>query len=344
MTEDLENVHNAMQELLKQSGLPQMPRMKSNLDETSAVEESAELQEEIEPSCDNSPRLSASADALASVPIDSLYRVTGLKYANGTMQSLPTNNATNDFISKGLINLEDADRLTNFYLQRLDRYMYSIGGTYRDLASLRQASPVLTACICTVAALHQPAQDNHLYGICIREFRRLVSSSMFDRRVDRDHLRAMCIGAYWLSDMSWTLSGYAIRRATEVNLDGNYHKVVTDNDIQAVDCMRLWYILYICDQHLSILYGRPSIIRREESSIQGWEDYLSSPATDGSDKRLISQVALLNIIGNVRELFGLDTKEPIPKSFASHMNGFSRQLDQWLGTWSAQLRRTYMWL
>jgi hypothetical protein len=214
--------------------------------------------------------------------------------------------------------------------------MYMIGGSkYQDFESLRRSSPVLTACICTVAALHDP-MSNHLYGVCSREFRRLMAASMFDRRIDKDHMRAMCIGSYWLHDISWTLSGYAIRRATEVNLSNNYHRVIADNNEEAMDCLRIWYILYICDHHLSILYGRPSIVR-EDASISGWEALLKTPVFTESDKRLVSQMALLIIMSNVRELFGPDTGEPIPRAFGQQLTNFSRQIDSWMGYWTTEL-------
>ena len=52
-----------------------------------------------------------------------------------------------------------------------------------------------------------------------------------------------------------------------------------------------------------------------------------------------SQVALLNIIHNIRELFGPDTGEPVPQVYLSQITSFSRQLDQWVGRWSTALPR-----
>jgi hypothetical protein len=241
-----------------------------------------------------------------------------------------------DFINRGLVSVEDADRLVNLYLNRIDHFIYMIGGSkYRSLEALRRGSPILTACICTVAALHDP-MSNHLYGVCNREFRRLMATSMFDRRIDLDHMRAMCIGSYWLHDLSWTLSGYAIRRATEINLSKSFNRVITENSEEAMDCLRIWYLLYICDHHLSILYGRPSLIR-EDASIGGWEELMKSLVFTESDKRLVSQMALLIIMSNVRELFGRDTGEPVPRAFMPQLVNFSRQIDQWMGYWSTEL-------
>jgi hypothetical protein len=137
-------------------------------------------------------------------------------------------------------------------------------------------------------------------------------------------------------DLSWTISGYAIRRAMEINLSSSYHRVLATGDENSMECIRLWYVLYICDRHLSILYGRPSIVR-DEVSITGWEALMRTPAFTEADKRLVSQMALLIIMGNARELFGPDTGEAIPKAFAPQLTSFSRQIDHWMGFWSTEL-------
>lgn len=344
---DLNHIHSALQQVLGKLVLPALPQLQTTSSETTGAspQEDAVYREDPGPSCDNSPRVSPrDENSLPHIPIESLYQITRLRAlrSDDAAEQPPgpltrvSSHPVNDFISNGLVSVDDAERLVNLYLNRIDHFMYKIGGgNYRDLESLRRGSPILTACICTVAALHDP-MSNHLYGVCSREFRRLMAASMFDRRVDRDHMRAMCIGAYWLHDISWTLSGYAIRRATEVDLNKSYHRVLAENNEQAMECIRIWYILYICDRHLSILYGRPSIVR-EDASISGWEELRKSPLFTESDKRLVSQMALLIIMGNVRELFGPDNGEPVPRAFAPHLTNFGRQIDQWMGYWSTEL-------
>ena len=344
-------MHAALQEVLKNLSMPALPKLQSLSADPPVSHDpgdnSDELEdhtiEEVGPTRDNSPRLPPKEDAL--LPIESLYEVTRLRSlrTDDPGESPPNpqphhrgNEAIHDFISRGLVKLGDAELLTHQYLSRLDHYMYGIGGRYKTLEELRRNSEILTVCICTVAALHD-SRANHLYTVCHREFRRLMAASLFDRRLDRDHLRSMVIASYWLSDISWIVSGYGIRRATEVNLNANYARVITEHNEDAADCMRLWYILWICDQHLSILYGRPSSLR-QDACIQGWEAYVESPIATDDDRRLISQVSLLIIMGNVRELFGPDTGEAIPPAFLTQISNFSRQLDQWLGTWTTSIQ------
>jgi hypothetical protein len=347
---DLEHMHAALQDVLGKLSFPSLPPLQSssNGEYVPSPFEDAGESYDPDPSCDNSPRVSPRDDALPHSPIESLYQITRLRAlrsgdTEGESAAQSARNVSEqivDFISQGLISVEDADRLVNLYFHRLDHYIYKIGGSrYGNLESLRRGSPILTAVVCTVAALHDPTTNN-LYNVCNREFQRLMAASMFNRRIDRDYMLAMCVASYWLHDISWTMSGYAIRRATEVNLSSNFHRVIAENKEEAMECMRIWYTLYICDQHLSILYGRASIIR-EDTSILGWEQLMQTSVFTESDKRLVSQLALLIIMNNVRELFGSDTDEPIPRAFGPQLMNYSRQIDQWMGHWTTELTSNY---
>lgn len=360
IVQDLEHMHAALKDLVAKAGMPDIPPLQSaslrdsfgspTNDDNSAVMGvsnqqimGVSRQEENGPSCDNSPKISPDDEGLPYVPIHSLYALTkmrALRSPEETQANQQNSRGRNisDFITRGSVKLEDAERLFALYRDRLDPFMYGVGCRYRSLDELRRRSTVLTAATLTVAALHDPRSD-HTYGQCSSEFKRLMEKSMFERRVDRDYLRAMCVASYWLSDMSWMLSGYAIRRAAECNLHTSHARLLNDPSEEAADCARLWYILYICDQHLATLYGRPSIVQ-EDASIQGWEAFLASPVSNDEDKRLASQVALLGILRSIRELFGPDNGQPIPRVYLNQIAHFNRQLDQWIGHWSNTLLGT----
>jgi hypothetical protein len=344
-------VHSALQEVLSRLSLPPLSPLQttgSAHQDESPPQDIAVGDDEPAPSYDNSPRVSP-IDGHLHVPIESLYQITRLRALRSDnapdpsdpFPAHPPNQPFNDLISHGIISLEDADRLFQLYIHRIDTFMYLVGsGKYRDLERMRRGSAILTAAVLTVAALHDPT-SNHLYVPCSREFRRLVAASMFERRINTDCMRAMCIGAYWLHDISWTMSGCAIRRATEFNLNRNYELVIRENSEDAMDCMRIWYVLYICDHHLSVMYGRQSIIR-EDASILEWEQLLKSPAVTESDRRMVSQMALLIIMSNIRELFGPDTGEQVPRAFVPQLVSFGRRIDQWMGYWTTELMSEHL--
>jgi hypothetical protein len=109
-----------------------------------------------------------------------------------------------DFIARGLISLHNAEKLFQVYQQRLDHYLYSILGEHSTLQSVRKASTTMASAICAVSALHSHSGD---YQICHQEFTRHVSTHFFSRHHSLDEVRGLCIGAFWLSDMSWALVG-----------------------------------------------------------------------------------------------------------------------------------------
>jgi hypothetical protein len=64
---------------------------------------------------------------------------------------------------------------------------------------------------------------------------------------------------------------------------------------------------------------------REDHAIQGWEAFIKSPINNDEDKRLASQVALLNIMHSIRDLLGPDTGEPVPQVYLMQITNFGRQ-------------------
>jgi hypothetical protein len=246
MTRDLEMLHSGLQAVLKTLNLPPLGQLQSakHIPQTPASD--LNHADEDGPSCDNSPRCSPVDDNdLPNVPIQSVYHLTKLSalrspHSRETVDSsTQVDKVMNDFISRGALSLNDAERLFQFYMEHLDPYIYSLGGRYKTLDALRRASEILTVSILTVAALHDP-QGSAIYGTCSKEFRRVFSASVLNRRIDRDYLRAICVASYWLSDTSWILSGHAIRRAAELDLFNHYKRALADHNEDAVDFVRLW--------------------------------------------------------------------------------------------------------
>lgn len=350
-SQDLDMVYSTVQEVLTHLKMTPMGPLKSSggrdgretlvLSPSTNTHSAAQPRhQDSGPSCDNSPKIDPADEGLPRVPIQSLYHLTKISAlrspdANEVDRRPPHagRDAADDFISRGEISLDGAERLFRLYKDRLDHFMYSIGCRYSTLDELRKKSSILTACIMTVAALHDPQADD-IYGICSHEFRRLMANSMFDRLINLDSLRAMCIASYWLSDISWTTSGYAIRRAGEFNLSHSFSRVLAEGTEDAADCLRLWYILYVCDQHLATIYGRSPIVQ-EDFSLEKCETFLGCGAATVSDTRLVSQVSLLLIFSKIRGVFG-----PYAGSSISHdrIASFEFQLDEWFGKWYGEIQ------
>jgi hypothetical protein len=107
-----------------------------------------------------------------------------------------------------------------------------------DLETTGNSSSLLTSAIFTVAALHVP-QHHHLFPTLYHEFLSVISNCMFDRYNRLDDVRGLCIGAFWLMEISWKLSGHAVRVATEMGIHLSFRKAVAGNR-QYFEQARLW--------------------------------------------------------------------------------------------------------
>lgn len=264
-----------------------------------------------------------------------------------------------DLITKGIISHERAEALVQRYLTHLDRFLYGIASQYKDAHEVRKASPTLLAAMCTVSAF-QDVESKGLFDLCYKEYRQLVSTSLFEKR-DLEYIRALCIGSFWLLDSSRILLSDAIRRAADTRLHRHFHRLSTQPNStasstsptclsdkraenftgtpkdDAKDKLRLWYLLFVSDRHLSILHNRDTLIRQEKDVIENRDSFLindeSGPASN-SDIRLISQVSLLVIMGQIRDVLGCETARPLPKTSVVQFSHFNHELDQWFERYS----------
>lgn len=117
---------------------------------------------------------------------------------------------------------------------------------------------------------------------------------------------------------------------------------------------RLWYMLYVCDKHFSIAYGRPPMIA-ESLQIRDHELFLQSPFADALDRRILSQVALMQILTRIYDRFiEGSTKGLAPEKTASAMlsdeagcgggggdfddlRAFNGEIDRWRMLWHARM-------
>ncbi|BAE63319.1 unnamed protein product [Aspergillus oryzae RIB40] len=145
---------------------------------------------------------------LVTAPMGSLYEVTQLSdIQERTPERHHTSDRDTDLISRGTVDPQEAEELFCFFDQVLNRYLWDgIALVHKDLTSVRNSSSMLSAAILAVTALHMP-QKERLFDTCYTEFAKLASESMLDRHHTLDDLRALCIGAFWLADVSWKLSG-----------------------------------------------------------------------------------------------------------------------------------------
>lgn len=278
-------------------------------------------------------------DTLYGLPINSLYEVTRLPSLRAEGKSPGRRDISGtDFISRGLINEATAEQLVRRFTTRLDFFCYGIMCPHETLDSLRASSTLLTAAVCTVAALHD-REGSSIFKICHAEFLRLLSASMFSASHSPDDIRALIVGSYWLGNISYTLIGHAIRAATRLNYHLAYFSAIRGRGEEDTEKARLWYVLYIIDHHSSILYGRPAIISPTEEPHQQWETFIESGQNCEIDLRMSSQVALYHITAKVKDVFGSYSAPVVPEHFLHQLRGYFSELDRWYMIWGNRMRK-----
>lgn len=240
-----------------------------------------------------------------------------------------------DIVSKGIVSLKNAERYFHNYQDRLDHFPYRILGNHSTSSfnDIREASPILVAATCTVGALHLASEE---FERCHREFVSISAIQTFTRRCTIDDIRALCIGAFWLSDLSWTLASAAVRMATELQLHKSIFKAM-QGDRTHYFRARLYFLVYACDHHFSIPFGRPPLTRECEA-IRKAREFLRCEHATSDDARLISQVLRWSVCSNVYDSFDADHGTAIPDSKISMFNRFMAALDglreEWTDTFS----------
>ena len=117
-----------------------------------------------------------------------------------------------DIVARGIVTPAEAQACLDLYQNRLDHFLYRILGDLKTLQQVRAASPLLLAAICAVGALHGAPVD---FDKCYQEFVSITAAQTFSRRNTADEVRGLIIAAFWLSGISWTCIGIAVRIATE---------------------------------------------------------------------------------------------------------------------------------
>lgn len=235
-----------------------------------------------------------------------------------------------DMITRGKISIDNAQTYLNLYRTKLDHFPYRIFVDQREctLNSIRTGSPFLLAAICAVSSLHMAEDD---FNSCIEEFRAMHSHRSLAKDIGLDDIRALCIGAFWLSDCSWALIGTAVRMATELQLHRSFAKAL-QGDREHYLRARLYLLVYACDHHFSIPYGRPPLTR-EDDSIRNVRKFLHCADASEDDARLVSQVLRWSLCTNVFDTYGTDTDTLLTEPAVSQLRMFCVSLDSLRAEW-----------
>lgn len=253
--------------------------------------------------------------------------------ANSSNQSKPFER---DLISTGIISNSQGELLFVRFINNHNPLMW--GGVifpYRDLDTARHTSVLLSTAVFTIAALHAPGGGGgDTLQKCYDSFVSLVSSSSLSRNHNLDDVRALCLAAFYLPNLSWRLSGQAARMAAEMNIHQSFHKLM-NGDMRHAERVRVWYALYVCDKHSSIAYGRPSAMS-DDAAIRGIERFCEHPGALPGDVRISAQASLFKILSEAYMEFGTDQTEPLSEPDLEKLRMFNVSIEQWRLLWQAR--------
>ena len=269
---------------------------------------------------------------LVTAPMRSLYELTKLKNLRHTAGWKPKSSLIHDdFISQGVVSVEEAEFLFARFMDVNNKLLWD-GGLllHQDLDSVRRGSTMLAAAVLTVGALHTPGQTETFHK-SYNVFVSLVCASSLSRNHSLDDIRALCVGAFYLANLSWKLSGQATRIAAEIGLHQAYTKLVQGDNSQHVR-VGLWYATYVCDHQFSIAHGRPPAAVDDDST-RNLERFLQGTNASHGDARLAAQVALFAILTEAYVAFGSDSDRPLEGNDIDRLRVYNVAVDQWRVKW-----------
>lgn len=277
---------------------------------------------------------------LIQAPMNNLYELTkaSTKPASGTIltwRRAAPSSIEHDLISRGIISLSKGEQLfARFMKNHLPLLWGGIVLPYQTLDAVRRATILLSTAIFTIAALHTPGGGGgDTLQRCYDMFVSLVSSSSLSRNHNLDDVRALCLAAFYLPNLSWRLSGQAARMAAEMEIHQSFHKLMDDGDQRHAERVRLWYALFVCDHHMSIAYGRPSAMSSTDAAIRGVERFINSPWSVPGDARISAQVALFQILSEAYVEYGSNQSQPLSEQDLDRLRRSNIAIEQWRYLW-----------
>jgi hypothetical protein len=111
--------------------------------------------------------------------------------------------------------------------------------------------------------------------------------------------------------------------------DLNLHRCITKMPHLKRECYertRLYFLVYICDHHCSLIYGKPPMTR-EFRTLRSPKAFLQSEFCTSDDIKLISQVDLWGISSRVFDIFGADIEASITSERIAELDTLSRTYD-----------------
>ncbi|KAL4867115.1 hypothetical protein BDV12DRAFT_171774 [Aspergillus spectabilis] len=263
---------------------------------------------------------------LVPLPMNNLYNLTDPNNSQ-LIRVDPADVNGPDFITQGVLPLSEAEFLFDHYRYHINPLLWDgMLCSHKTLHEARQSSSLLVAVVLTVAALHIPNREQSLHAT-YGAFVSLMRGSCLLRCQNLDVIRALCIGAFYLTSLSWALCSRAVRVATEMNLHKSSLQFARGS-LESYERVRLWYVLYVCDHQFALAYGRPPMMH-EDAAIRNAEKLLTSGLSSKGDHGLVAQVKLFRILASGYFMHGCDPDLELSGADFEILKDFDISVDQW---------------
>lgn len=264
---------------------------------------------------------------LVPLPMNNLYNLTD-PGSSKLIRVDPADANGPDFISQGVVSVTEAEFLFDHYRDHINPLLCDgILCPHKSLREARQSSSLLVATVLTVAALHIPNREQPLHAT-YNAFVSLMRGSCLLRSQNLDDIRGLCIGAFYLTSLSWALCSRAVRVATEMNLHKLSLQFARGGSIDSHERVRLWYVLYVCDHQFALAYGRPPLMH-EDAAIRNADKLLKSSLSSQGDGKLVAQVKLFRILADGYFKYGCDPDLELSGQDFEMLQSFNILIDQW---------------
>ncbi|KAI9899871.1 hypothetical protein N3K66_004133 [Trichothecium roseum] len=263
---------------------------------------------------------------LVPLPMNNLYNLTDPNNSQ-LIRVDPADVNGPDFIAQGVLSVSEAESLFDHYRDHINPLLWDgMLCAHRTLSEARQSSSLLVAVVLTVAALHIPNREKSLratYGAFVS----LMRGSCLLRCHNLDVVRGLCIGAFYLTSLSWALCSRAVRLATEMNLHKSSLQFARGSP-ESHERVQLWYALYVVDHQFALAYGRPPMMH-EDAAIRNADKLLTSGLSSRCDYGLVAQVKLFRILASGYFMYGCDPDLELAGQDFEKLQEFNVSVDQW---------------
>ncbi|KAE8373364.1 hypothetical protein BDV26DRAFT_285196 [Aspergillus bertholletiae] len=254
-----------------------------------------------------------------------------------------------DFISKGLMTVDQAMSCFTTFFQGCDRYIPVFDPELDNFASIRARSSILLNAICTIGSRVETKSGSQISDLLHAELKRWINVVIQNKALNcLESIQALLVVACYSTERSLLLS-FATRMALDLSLDEAFEELIQRLTMKEIDGMsdfhtttdeeerslmrksRTWFGLLVLDHIFHVDGGKPPGIRMMGNAHR-CRILLRHHTSTVLDLRLFSQVELNVIRAKINDT--LDTKEMLQGTYlAEFVHDAKVDLDLWFDDW-----------